>query len=129
MLAWLLLLNAVVVGAFGLVGVLLPGPLFDAFGGASDVGSQFVVQLFGAALLGEALIRFGMRRIPRGELRTALVNASVVEYAVALAAAFIAQATGVTNAAGVAIVALYGFFALAYGYARVTANGPQTQHT
>lgn len=108
----------VVVGAFGLVGLLLPGPLFDAFGGTSDVGSQFVVQLFGAALLGEALIRFGMRRIPAGELRAALLNASVVEYAVALAASLIAQTTGVTNTAGIAIVALYAFFALGYAYAR-----------
>ena len=121
MLAWLLTVNALVVGAFGLAGVIFPGPLFDAFGGRSDVGSQFVVQLFGAALLGEALIRFGMRRIGAGDLRTALVNASVVEYTVALAASLIAQTSGVTNTAGLAIVALYGLCALGYVYCRVVA--------
>ena len=48
-LAWLLVFNAVVVGSFGVIAVLFPGPLYDSFGGTSDVGSQFVVQLAGAA--------------------------------------------------------------------------------
>lgn len=121
-LAWLLVANAIVVAAFGLVGVLLPGPLFDAFGGNSDVGSQFVVQLFGATLLGEALIRFGLRGIGAGDVRTALLNASCVEYAVALVASAIAQASGVTNTAGLAIVALYALFTLGYAYFRFVAR-------
>lgn len=114
----LLVVNAVVVGLFGLVATLFPGPLFDAFGGASDVGSQFVMRLFGAALLGECLLRYGMRSVAPGDMRTALVNASVVEYVFAGAAALLAQATGVTNTAGIAIVALYAFFAIGYAYLR-----------
>ncbi len=118
MLVWLLVANAVIVGLFGLVATLFPGPLFDAFGGVSDVGSQFVMRLFGAALIGECLLRYGMRSIGPGDLRVALVNASVVEYLFAATAAVLAQATGVTNTAGIALVVLYGIFALGYLYLR-----------
>lgn len=118
MLAWLLVANAVVVGLFGLTATLFPGPLFDAFGGVSDVGSQFVMRLFGAALIGECLVRYGMRSVAPGDIRTALVNASVVEYVFAATAAVLAQATGVTNTAGIALVVLYGVFALGYAYIR-----------
>ncbi len=117
-LAWLLLANAAVSGFVGLVGVLFPGPLFDLFGGRSDVGSQFLVRLFGAALVGEALLRGGMRDIPPGPTRTALTTAILVEYAISLAAALLAQFGGVTNAAGWAIVAPLAVFTLGYAYFR-----------
>jgi len=117
-LSWLLVANAVVVGLFGVVAVVSPGPLYDLFGGTSDIGSQFLVQLFGATLVGEALVRGGMRRIPPGELRTALLSASFVEYVVALTAAALAQIGGVTNEAGFVIVGLYALFAIGYGYFR-----------
>ena len=120
-LAWLLVVNATIVGLFGVVAVLFPGPLFDAFGGTSDVGSQFLVQLFGAALIGEAVLRFGMRDIAPGALRKALTSAILVEYVIAFAAALMAQMSGITNTAGWVIVAFPAFFALGYGYFRFLA--------
>lgn len=120
-LAWLLIANAAISGIFGLIGVVFPGPLFDAFGGRSDVGSQFLVQLFGATLLGEALLRLGMRTVAPGEPRRALTSAAFVEYVIAFAVALMAQLSGVTNAAGWIIVALPAAFALGYGYFRFVA--------
>lgn len=117
-LAWLLTANATVVGLFGVFAVVSPGPPYDLFGGTSDIGSRFLVQLFGATLLGEALVRGGMRGIPPGELRTALLGASFVEYVVGLAAAVLARIGGVTNEAGFVIVGLYALFAIGYGYFR-----------
>ncbi|HET7699921.1 MAG TPA: hypothetical protein VFM06_03525 [Candidatus Limnocylindria bacterium] len=117
-LAWLLVANAAVSGLFGLVAAVFPGPLFDAFGGTSDVGSQFVVQLFGAALIGEALLRLSLRDIAPGATRTALASACFVEYVIALYAAIAAQTSGVTNAGGYVLIAITGAFALGYGYVR-----------
>ncbi len=114
-LAWLLGLNAIGVAAFGVVAVLFPGPLFDAFGGRSDAGSQFVVQLFGAALFGEALLRIGLRNIEPGRTRDVLTSALLGEYLLMLVAALGAQLGGVTNEIGWVIVALLAAFALGFG--------------
>lgn len=121
-LAWLLALNAVVVGLFGVVALLFPGPLYDSFGGTSDVGSQFVVELFGAALIGEALLRFGLMNIEPGRTRNVLTSALLGEYALALVAALQAQLGGVTSTAGWVIVAIPAFFALGYAYFRFAAR-------
>lgn len=120
-LSWLLVANAVVSSFAGLIGVVFPGPLFDLFGGRSDVGSQFLVQLFGATLIGEALLRLGLRAVAPGEPRQALTSAAFVEYVIACAVALMAQLSGVTNAAGWIIVAFPGLFALGYGYFRFVA--------
>jgi hypothetical protein len=117
-LAWLLTVNGLVSGLFGIVALLLPGPLYDSFGGTSDVGSQFVVQLFGAALVGEALLRLGLRNVEPGRTRNVLTSALLGEYLLALVAALQAQLGGVTNASGWAIVVLLALFALGYAYFR-----------
>jgi hypothetical protein len=124
-LAWLLVLNAIVVGIYGVIAILFPGPLYDLFGGRSDVGSQFVTRLAGSALLGEAILRFALRDIAPGRERNALTTAAFVEYAVAAIAAIVAQTTGVTNAAGWSIVGLLAFFALGFGYYRFLARTPR----
>lgn len=122
-LAWLLTANAVVVGSFGIVALLLPGPLFDAFGGTSDVGSQFVVQILGAALFGEALLRVFLRDVEPGRTRDVLTSALLGEYLLALVASVQAQLSGVTNEVGWVILALFGLFALGYAYFRFVDRG------
>lgn len=117
-LAWLLAVNGIVSGIFGAAAVLFPGPLFDSFGGTSDVGSQFVVQLFGAALVGEALLRLGLMNIEPGRTRDVMTSAFLGEYALASIAAVAAQLGGVLNATGWVIVALLLLFALGYAYFR-----------
>lgn len=117
-LAWLLAVNSVVSAAFGVVAVLFPGPLFDSFGGTSDLGSQLVVQILGAALMGEALLRGALRDIEPGRVRDVMTSAFMGEYALALVAALGAQLGGVTNAVGWVIVALFGVFAVGYAYFR-----------
>lgn len=121
-LSWLLVANAFVVGLFGVVALLLPGPLYDSFGGTSDVGSQFVVQILGAALIGEALLRFFVRDIEPGRIRNVMTSAFLGEYLLAVVAAVQAQLGGVTNAIGWVIVALFSVFALGYAYFRFVAT-------
>jgi hypothetical protein len=120
-LAWLLVLNAAVVGIYGVIAVVFPGPLYDLFGGKSDVGSQFVTRLAGSALLGEAFLRVGLRGVPPGATRDVVTGAAFVEYAIGAIAAVLAQASGVTNQAGWMIVGLLGFFALGFAYFRFVA--------
>jgi hypothetical protein len=117
-LSWVLVANAIVVGLYGVVAVLAPGPLYDLYGGESDIGSRFLTQISGAALIGEAILRWGLRDVTPGRTRDVLMTALFVEYALALIASLMAQLGGVTNVLGWMIVGLVGAFALAYGYFR-----------
>ena len=117
-LSWLLSGNAAISASFGIAALLFPGPLYDSFGGSSDVGGQFVVRLFGATLFGEALLRFFLRGVAPGPSRDVVTSAALGEYALATVATLEAQLGGVTNDTGWVLVAVSLLFAIGYAWFR-----------
>ena len=110
--------NAVVAAIFGLTGVLVPAILYSTYGLKSDAGAQLVAQFFGAALLGDALITWNLRKIDPGATRQVLTLAFFVQGTIGLLISLIAQFSGVLNALGWVNVLLTAIFALGYGYFR-----------
>ena len=107
--------NAVIAGLFGLALVLVPGQFLAQYGLAIDAGFGLVAQLFGAALIGYALLTWGARKAGDSEARRAIVFALFFADAVGFVLALMAQLRGVVNAVGWSTVIIY--LALAIGFA------------
>jgi len=110
--------NAVVAAIFGLTAVLVPGILYSTYGLKSDAGAQLVAQFFGAALLGDMVITWNLRKIDPGATRQVLTLAFFIQGTIGLLISLIAQFSGVLNALGWVNVLLTAIFALGYGYFR-----------
>ena len=110
--------NAVVAAIFGLTAVLVPAVLYSTYGLKSDAGAQLVAQFFGAALLGDVVITWNLRKIDPGATRQVLTLAFFVQGAIGLLISLMAQFGGVLNALGWVNVLLTAIFAVGYGYFR-----------
>lgn len=110
--------NAIVAAIFGLAAVLLPGLLYSTYGLKSDAGAQLVAQFFGAALLSDVVITWGLRNLEPGPARQTLTLAFFVQGTIGVLISLIAQFGGVMNAFGWVNVLLTGIFAVGYGYHR-----------
>ncbi len=118
-LKWLFAFNAIAAAIYAVPAILVPGLLFSVYGMApSTAGGQFVMQLFGSTLAGEAIIAWGLRDIGPGPTRRVATLAFFVEAVIGLAASLIAQLNGVMNVPGWGVVALAAIFTLGYGYYR-----------
>jgi hypothetical protein len=116
----LFVVNAVIAGLFGLALVLMPGQFLANYGLAIDAGFGLVAQLFGAALIGYALLTWGARSAADSEARRAIVFALFIADAVGFVLALIAQLKGLVNAVGWSTVAIYLLLAVGFAYFHFT---------
>jgi hypothetical protein len=118
----LFVVNAVVAAIFGLAFVLVPGPTTDLYDVDLNEGGLMIGQLFGAALLGFAVLTWFARDAkPSGE-RQAILLALFVGDVIGFIASLLAQLAGVANALGWTTVAIYLLLGLAFGYFRFMAK-------
>jgi hypothetical protein len=112
----LLVIGTVVAGVFGLAFVFVPGQVIAAYGITADAGLKYVGQLFGASLIGIAVLTWFAKDTPESEARTAILRALFVFNGLALVVTLLAQLNGVANALGWSSVAIFLLFAIGYAY-------------
>ena len=112
----LLTVAAVVAGIFGLAFVLVSGPLLTLYGITLDKAGTLVAQLFGAALIGFAVLNWLARDVTDRGAQQAILLANLISDTVGFVMALIGQLAGVANALGWSTVAIYLLLALGFAY-------------
>jgi hypothetical protein len=108
--------NSVIAGLFGLAFVFAPAQLLVQYGLTIEAGFGLVAQLFGAALIGYAILTWSVRKAGDSEARRAIVLALFISDGVAFVLALIAQLKGLVNSLGWSTVAIYLLLALGFAY-------------
>ena len=112
----LMLINAVVAGVFGLAFVFVPGWVDANYGITADAAMRFMSQLFGANLLGIAVLCWLAQDAPESDARTAISWALCATNAVALIVTVVAQLNHVLNALGWSSVVIFLFFTVGWAF-------------
>lgn len=115
-LSTLLTINAVVAGVFGVAFVLVPGQVFSLYGAQGSDALTYMGRLFGAAILGYAVLSWFARDVAESEARRAIVLALFIGYVAGFVLSLIGQLGGVVNALGWSTVAIYLLFTIGFGY-------------
>jgi MFS family permease len=115
-LSTLMIVNAIVAAVFGLGFVFAPGQVTSLYSPEVGVTLRYVAQLFGAALLGFAVLTWVARNAPDSEARRAILLALFVGDGVGFLLALVGQLGGVVNALGWSTVLIYLLLALGFGY-------------
>jgi len=108
--------NAVIAGLFGLSFVFAPARVLAQYGLTVDAGFGLVAQLFGAALIGYAILTWQVRKTADSDARRAIVLALFISDGVAFVLALMAQLKGVVNSLGWSTVTIYLLLALGFAY-------------
>jgi hypothetical protein len=114
----LMVVNAIVAGLFGIGFVLVPAQLLSQYGITTDAPFELVGQLFGAALIGFAVLTWAARNATDSDARRAILLGVFVCNVIGFVVALIGQLGGVVNTLGWSTVAIYLVLALGFGYFR-----------
>jgi hypothetical protein len=112
----MMLLSAVVAGVFGLGLVVVPGTVLATYGVTAGAAILYMGQVYGAALIGIAVLSWFAKDAAASEARTAIVRGLFVFNGVALVVSIVAQLDHVMNAVGWSAVAIYALFTLGWAY-------------
>jgi len=115
-LSLLFTVNAIVAAVFGLAFVIAPGQAASLYGVTADAQFRYLAQLFGAALVGFAVLTWVARNAKASDARKAIVLALFISNAVGFVLALLGQVAGVVTTMGWSTVAIYLLLALAFGY-------------
>ena len=119
----LMVINAIIAGSFGILLVLVAGKFLSLYGVTLNPGSLLVANLFGAALIGYALICWCARNAEESEALKAIILALFIADGVGFIMALTGQLSGAVNALGWSTVAIYLFLTLGYGYFQFAKPG------
>ena len=114
----LMVVNAIVAGLFGIGFVLVPAQLLSQYGITTDAPFDLVGRLFGAALIGFAVLTWSARNASDSDARRAILLALFVADVIGFVVALIGQLGGVVNTLGWSTVAIYLLLAMGFGYFR-----------
>lgn len=112
----LMIVKAIVCLVFGILLVAIPGPLMSLYGVTFDAGGALMSRLYGASLLGNLMLTWFGRKDPGSQALDAAILGLFVYDAIGLVAAVVAVLSGVLNALGWSVVAIYLVFTVGYGY-------------
>ena len=115
-LSYLMTINAIVAAVFGIAFVIVPGPTLAFYGVSADAPFRLVAQLFGAALVGFAVLTWSARKATASDARKAIVVALFVSDGLGFIISVIGQLQGIPNALGWLNVVIYLLLALGFGY-------------
>ena len=113
-LSYLLVVSAVVNALFGIAFLLVPGTVLALYGGMSM--EPYTENLFGAALIGFAVLNWFARNAPEGQALRAVVLANLVGNTLVFILSLLQQLTGVVNVLGWSSVVISLLFALGFAY-------------
>ena len=112
----LMTINAIVAIVFGVTFVIVPAQVYSLYDITPDAQLKYVGQLFGAALIGFALLTWMARNATDSDARRAIVLALFIADGIGFIVALIGQLSNVVNALGWSTVAIYLLLALGFGY-------------
>ena len=112
----LMVINAIVAVVFGIAFVLVPAQSVSLYGVTADEPLKLTAQLFGAALIGFAVLTWFARNATESDARTAIVLALFISDGIGFIVSLIAQLGGVLNTLGWLNVGIYLLLALGFGY-------------
>lgn len=112
----LMIVNTIVAIVFGLAFVLVPAQLTSLYGVMANELASFIGQLFGAALIGIAVLTWTARNATESDARKAIVLALFIADGIGFIIALIGQLGNVVNALGWLTVVIYLILTLWWGY-------------
>ncbi len=112
----LMIINAIVAIVFGVTFVIVPAQAYSLYDITADEQLIYMGQLFGAALVGFALLTWMARNATDSDARRAIVLALFIADGIGFVVALIGQLSNVVNALGWSTVAIYLLLALGFGY-------------
>jgi hypothetical protein len=115
-----LLVVAAVIGAvFGVAFVVASGPLLAIYGITLDKAGTLVAQLFGALLIGLAVLNWFARSVTDPDARQAVVLGNLTGDVVGFVVILIGQLAGIANTLGWVNVAIYLVLGLGFAYVQL----------
>jgi hypothetical protein len=112
----LLGINAVIAFVYGISYQIAPTTILSLYGVTYGPGEIFLSRLFGAALIGIALLMWLARNISDSETQRAIILSMLVYDIIGVIVTVNATVSGVMNAVGWTAVAVFSFLALGYAY-------------
>ena len=112
----LMIIKAVVCLGFGILLVFVPGVLMDFLGTSLGPGGTFLGRVYGASLFGTLMLTWFGRNVAESEARRPILLHAFVYDAIGFIVTVLAVISGVLNALGWGIVAVYLVIALGSGY-------------
>jgi hypothetical protein len=112
----LMIINAIVAIVFGVTFVIVPAQAYSLYDITANEQLVYMGQLFGAALIGFALLTWMARNATDSDARRAIVLALFIADGIGFVVALIGQLSNVVNALGWSTVAIYLLLALGFGY-------------
>ena len=112
----LLVVSAIIATIFGVGLVVATGPLLSIYGITLDKAGTVVGQLFGAVLIGFAVLNWFARDVTDPAGRNAVVLGNLAGDAVGFVVILLGQLAGVGNTLGWSNVAIYLLLTLAFAY-------------
>ncbi len=119
----LLMIAAVIAIVFGVGFVVVPGSLLSVYGVTLDQAGTLIARLFGAALIGLAVLDWFARNVTDPEAQRAVVLANLVTDGLGFVVILIGQLAGVANDLNWSTVVIYLLLALGFGYVLVVKPG------
>ena len=112
----LMIINTIVAFVFGVVFVIIPAKAYLLYDITANEHLKYMGQLFGAALIGFAIITWMARNATDSDARRAIVLALFIADGISFVVALIGQLSNVMNALGWSTVVIYLLFSLGFGY-------------
>ena len=111
-----MLLKAAVCLVLGVLILAVPEFVYSLFGASLNAGGIFAAREYGAALIGNLMITWYARNAVESEARRAIILGLCVYDAIGVVVTLMAILAGTLNVLGWAIVLIYLFFAVGFGY-------------
>jgi hypothetical protein len=118
-LSGLLVVAAIIGAAFGVAFVVASGPLLSVYGITLDKAGTLVAQLFGALLIGLAVLNWFARSVTDPDARQAVVLGNLTGDVVGFVVILIGQLAGIANTLGWVNVAIYLVLGLGFAYVQL----------
>ena len=112
----ILVINAILLGLFGLGSVLAPEASATPYGLTLDPLSKHLNQTLGAFFLGLAVLSWMSRNLTDSNALRAILLAFVISYSIAMIIGIIDILSGLGNALGWSSVVLYVLLLIGFGY-------------
>ncbi len=112
----MMVIKAVICLFFGILLLLVPGPLMAIWGVQLGSGGVFMARLYGASLIGNLFLTWFAKNDSGSEAQRASVLGLFVYDAIGFIVALMAVLAGIMNPLGWVIVGLLLFLALGFGY-------------
>lgn len=112
----LMIIKAVVCLVLGVVILVAPQALYGLFGATLTAGGVFAAKEYGASLIGNLMVAWFGRNAEDSTARRAVILGLCVYDAIGALVTLAAVLDGSLNALGWAVVVLYTFFAVAFGF-------------